>query len=340
VEVDLDPVRTWIGEADRIPVIDEASVALVRERVRAVAAEVGLAEIATASIVNVASELAHNQRMHARSGVVVVRAGQRGEQRGVEVVAADRGQGIADPARALEGKLSRKDRSLGVGLAAVFELADEVDIDVRLGEGMCVWARKFDASAPRRPRVGIFGRPYPGEAHCGDDAAFARSAGGILVGVADGLGHGDPARDASARAVLVLSERPDAAPELVLAECDRRLAQTRGAVMTIARLETGGGISVAGVGNVAAHVYGPGSSWRFGGSSFVLGSPGGARRTAVEHHALAPRDVLVVFSDGIRSKIDLTDELDLLREHPVVVAQRVVERFGRNDDDVLVVVVG
>jgi hypothetical protein len=48
----------------------------------------------------------------------------------------------------------------------------------------------------------------------------------------------------------------------------------------------------------------------------------------------------VLFSDGVRSRVDLAGELDLLREHPVVVAQRVVERFGRPDDDVLVLVVG
>jgi N-acetylglucosamine kinase-like BadF-type ATPase len=110
--------------------------------------------------------------------------------------------------------------------------------------------------------------------------------------------------------------------------------------MASARLEASGDMTVAGVGNVGAHVYGPEASWRFGGSSYVLGSPGGARRIAVEHRHVDVRDVLVLFSDGIRSKLDLTGELDLLREHPAVIAQRVVERFARDDDDVLVMVVG
>jgi len=339
VEGDLDPVATWIGAAEGIPVIDEASVALVRERVRSEAARVGLGEIPAAALVNVASELAHNQRLHARSGVVVVRAVQRGQQGGLEVVAADRGVGVADVARALEGRPS-KAGSLGVGLAAVLELADEVDIDVRLGEGTCVWARKFDGPAPRRPRVGAFGRRFPGEHYSGDDAAFVRSGDALLVAVADGLGHGEPARQASVRAARLVAANRDGSPKELLAACDRELARTRGAVMASARLEGSGDMVVAGVGNVGAHVYGPGSSWRFGGSSYVLGSPGGARRIAVEHHRLEARDVLVLFSDGIRSKLDLTGELDLLREHPVVIAQRIVERFARDDDDVLVMVVG
>lgn len=339
VAVDVDPRTTWLGDAEGIPVLDEASVALVRERVRAEAMRIGLGEIPTASLVNVASELAHNQRMHARSGVVVVRAVQRGDQRGLEVVAADRGGGIADVARALEGRPSGTG-SLGIGLAAVLELADEVDIDVRLGEGTCVWARKFDAAAPRRPRVGAFGRSFPGEPCSGDDAAFVRGSDWLLVGVVDGLGHGEPARQASVQAARVVAADGDTAPGQVLAECDRRLMRTRGAVMAAARLDEAGEMSVAGVGNVGAHVYGPGPSWRFGGSSYVLGSPGGARRVAVESHRLLAREILVLFTDGIRSKLDLTGELDLLREHPAIIAQRIVERFARDDDDVLVMVVG
>jgi len=339
LDVSLDPLATWMGEVQGIPVIDEASVAVVRERVREEAARIGLGDAPAAALVNVASELAHNQRVHARSGVVVVRPVQRGEQRGLEVVAADRGGGITDVARALEGRPSRAG-SLGVGLAAVLELADEVDMDVRLGEGTCVWARKFEGLAPRRPRVGVFGRCFPGERHSGDDAGFVRSGDALLVGVVDGLGHGEPARQASVRAARLVASRAGATPEGLLAECDRLLARTRGAVMASARLNATGDMSVAGVGNVGAHVYGPGPSWRFGGSSYVLGSPGGARRIAVEHHRVETRDVLVLFSDGIRSKLDLTGQLDLLREPPVVIAQRIVERFGRDDDDVLVMVVG
>jgi hypothetical protein len=73
----------------------------------------------------------------------------------------------------------------------------------------------------------------------------------------------------------------------------------------------------------------------------VLGT-NGARppRIAREAHRLDERDVLVLFTDGIRSRFVLEDDLDLVREHPIVIAQRVVERFSREDDDVLVMVVG
>ena len=111
---------------------------MLRDRVREHAARVELPEVPAAALVNVASELAHNQLSHAVRGFVEVRETLRGGDRGIEVIAADAGRGIADPARALEGRGS-SGSSLGVGLAAVLELADEVDIDVRLGEGTRTW---------------------------------------------------------------------------------------------------------------------------------------------------------------------------------------------------------
>jgi anti-sigma regulatory factor (Ser/Thr protein kinase) len=339
VEVDLDLLATWIGDAEATPVIDEASVALVRERTREQAARAALGEVQAGAIVTAASELAHNQLRHAGGGVVVVREARCGEELGVEVVAADNGPGIADVEGALAGRQAHAG-SLGAGLSGVFALADEVDLDVRLLEGTCVWARKFRTPpAVRRPRVGVCGRPFPGERLSGDDAAFVRERDVLAFCVVDGLGHGEPARQASARAARLLLERPGAAPDALLRACDPVLARTRGAVMTAGRLD-GGGVALAGVGNVSARAFGASSGWRFGGSSFFLGSGHPVLRIQVERHPLAALDVMTLFTDGIRSSVDLGGEHDLLREHPIVVAQQVVARHGRGDDDILVMVIG
>jgi anti-sigma regulatory factor (Ser/Thr protein kinase) len=335
----LSTVGRWVVEADAIPIFDEASVSLVRERVRQHAAGVALPDVRAAALVNVASELAHNQRLHARGGFVVVREVVWGGERGLEVVAADRGPGIADVAGALEGK-GRAVGSLGVGLAAVLELADEVDVDVRLGEGTCIWARKFARADTRRRQVGVYGRACGGESTSGDDAGFARAAGALVVGVADGLGHGEAAREASERARNLLLAHPELEPEQLLARCDAELARTRGAVMAVARIdESAGEIALASVGNITAQLVGPAGSRHFGGSSFFLGAPGGVRKLTTERRVMQPRDALVLFSDGLSSRAALSEDPALLREHPVVVAQRALERFGRLNDDATVLVV-
>lgn len=336
----LSPFDAWIhGGDDAVSVIDAASVALVRERVREESARVGLDRVPTASIVNAASELAQNQLVHARGRrAVLVRAITRDGHKGVEVIAADEGDGIVDVARALDAH-PKSHGSLGVGLAAASELADELDFDVRLGEGTCVRARKFDSYATRCRRVGVYGRPYPGERTCGDDASFERAESGLTFTVADGLGHGALAREASSLAVGLVPKSLDRTLDGLLEDAHRALQDSRGAVMVAGRLRPDE-VDLAGIGNITAHVYGPRKARRFAGTSFVVGSRGDARRPTRESIALDPRDVVVVHSDGIRSGLDLSEELELLREHPIVVAQRVVERFARPDDDVLVMVIG
>jgi anti-sigma regulatory factor (Ser/Thr protein kinase) len=330
----------WLGGADALATLDEASVSAARELVRAEGARIGLPAAPIARLVNVASELAHNQLAHARGGQIAVRPVVCAGVQGLEVVAADRGEGIADPARALAGRPSRPG-SLGVGLAAVCELADEVDFDIRLGEGMCVFARVFAHASTRGLEVGILGRPCGGESISGDDAAVAREGSRLLLGVADGLGHGPLAREASAGAARVLRESPGAPPDAVLGACHRALAQTRGAVMAVCAIEeTTRDLTIASVGNVSAHVYGLGPSRRFDGSSFVLGDAGRApRRIATERRLLSRPDLLVLFTDGVSSRTNLDGDRDLLRQHPILIAQQVLERFGGSHDDALVLVV-
>jgi hypothetical protein len=118
------------------------------------------------------------------------------------------------------------------------------------------------------------------------------------------------------------------------------LARTRGAVMTVARVHDEGDVALAGVGNVAAHSFGFGSRWRFGGSSSFLGDAMVRHRAASEARQLGPHDVLVLCSDGLRSRVDLPADPGLIREHPAVVAQQVLEQFARSEDDALVLVVG
>jgi anti-sigma regulatory factor (Ser/Thr protein kinase) len=339
VEDLLSPFDTWLGDGEAIPVIDVASVALVREKVREVAARVGLDGVQAASLVNVASELAQNQLVHARGRrAVVVRAVGREGEEGVEVVAADEGDGIVDVAGALEAHPKGRG-SLGVGLAAASELADELDFDVRCGEGTCIRARKFRSYTTRSRRVGVYGRPYPGERVSGDDAAFARGTGGLLFTVADGLGHGELARQASSPAASLVPKNVEASLEGLLSDAHVALQESRGAVMIAGRAGQDR-VELAGIGNVMARVYGLQGTRRFTGTSFVVGARGEHRPPARESVQLEPRDVLVVCSDGIRSGLDLTGQHELLREHPIVVAQRIVERFGRPDDDATVMVIG
>jgi anti-sigma regulatory factor (Ser/Thr protein kinase) len=344
----MEPILSdvWLDTSDPIVVVDEASVAVVRERVRHEGAGLGLPAEIVGALVNVASELGHNQLAHARSGEIGVRPIRRGGTPGIEIVAADGGPGIAAPTEAVRGTPRDAPRegtaaraSLGIGLSAVLELSDEVDVDTRVGEGTCVWARKFAQPVARRRQVGIYGRPCPGETVSGDDGGFVRTDDDLLIGIADGLGHGPPAREASRPAIATLRAGTLWAVDRILTECHDALHETRGVVMAAARIrESNEAVDVACIGNVSVHVYGPGKARRASGPSFILGARGRRPKVVVEEQSLASRDVLVLFTDGLSSHVDLDGELDLLREHPIVIAHQLVERFQRDNDDVLVLV--
>ena len=330
-------LERWLEGLDAIPVIDEASVSLVRQEVRRRGPAAGLDAHAIESLAAAASELGHNHLRHAARGHFALRAIDRGGVPGLEVIAADAGPGIADPARALGGE-ARASGSLGVGLSAAHRLSQEMDLDVRAGEGTCVRLRRFATPVTRR-EVAILSRRCEGESICGDDALVIETSGGLLLAVADGLGHGEPARLASAAAMDVIRAAPARSPAELLVACGPALRSTRGAVAAIARIDPAGtAFSIAGAGNVTGLVYGPGSVQRTMGNAHVLGSPHRVPRFDEQRFALDPHRTIVLFSDGLSARSDLADEPDSLRRPPIAVAQRLIERFGRRDDDCMVLV--
>ncbi len=333
-------IELWLGSTDDVlRILDEASISLARQRAREVAAEVGLSLEDGELLAVIASELGHNQLRHGGDGRIAVRPIARGTHVGVEISAADRGPGITDPKTALAAA-PRATGSLGFGLASVARLADEVDIDTRLGEGTCVRARKLSPGAPAHPQVGVFGRPVKGEPRSGDHALVRRTGSSVTVGLCDGLGHGPSAREAADLALSTFDGHAERSPVEVLEACQHALVGTRGAVMAVARVDTERrDVEVATVGNIVTEVVGPREARRFGGVSHVLGAPRRGLRLSGETRPLGAGELLVLFSDGVSSRATIRDDLALLRQHPVVIAQELLLRFGREHDDALVAVV-
>ena len=331
-------IDEWVGAEDSIPVLDEASLSLVRARARDVAAAQRLSPVEAERLTTIASELGRNQLRHARRGQIAARAISRGEHAGVEIIAADEGDGIVDPTRALEGR-PRIEGSLGFGLASVRALAYETDIDIRLREGTCIRARVFHGEPPKRREVGIYGRPYRDEPRSGDHGCAYRDDERLVLGVCDGLGHGAPARSAAGEAMRTFMHHRAASPMAILEAAHRALGPTRGAVMAVLALrQQESSLELASVGNVTVELVQPRECRRFGGTSFVLGSTQRGWRAQANQSAVEKDEALVLFTDGISSRASIEGDFTLLREHPVVIAHQLVERFGRDDDDVLVLV--
>ncbi len=339
--MDARLIKRWLGGLDSLRMIDEASTSLARELVRQEGAALSMPRDPVEALATVASELAWNQLRHARHGQMVVRRISRAGVAGLEVIADDRGPGIADPTAALcESGPGNSSGSLGAGLSGSRRLADEMDLDVRWGEGTCVWARKFAAPVDRRREVAVLGRSCEEGPVSGDDGGFVRAYDGLLLGVADGLGHGEPAREAADRAIATLYEHPALPTGDIIETCDRALAGTRGAVMAAARLsEPGGALEVSCAGDTSTAVYGYRQAQRFPCASRVLGHAGQRpHRLPPKRAVLQRHDVLVMFTDGLLSRAQLSDDRALRAQHPLVIAHHLLRQFLRGYDDALVLV--
>jgi len=101
--------------------------------------------------------------------------------------------------------------------------------------------------------AGVFVRPMPGEAVAGDACLVEAWARGVIVAVADGLGHGPAAAKAAVAFLDCVRAGREEPLGTVFASAHEALRRTRGAVAVIARFdEAGEKVEIAGVGNVTA----------------------------------------------------------------------------------------
>jgi anti-sigma regulatory factor (Ser/Thr protein kinase) len=337
-------VDRWLAGATPLHVVDEAGIAVAREAAREAGARAAFDVTGRERLAMIASELGHNVRRHAGRGSMLIRDVTRAGIAGVEIIAADRGTGIADPTKAFAGVPSSGGHGgngggLGVGLSAVLRQADEVDVEVRWGEGTCVRARAFSAPVTKS-EVAIISRSHPDDPVCGDDATLVRSDRDLLVSVVDGLGHGPQAREAAVRAIATLHDNAHLPLPELLARCDTELLGTRGAVMAVARIDLGAAtVEHAAVGNTTSRMHETdGTARPLLSTAGTLGVSRPTRRLTAERVGFAASRVLTMVSDGIVTRLDLTGEPGLMRRHPVMIAHHVMSKFARGSDDAIVLV--
>ncbi len=192
-----------------IPVRTDGDVGHVRREVRRIALGTGLNDQAVAEAATAATELATNLVRHRTvDGEITVSDCNSDITVGIEISSRDRGPGIADLQAALNDHWSSQG-STGCGLGAVRRLMDEFEIrscvangqtgDETLDVGTSITVRKWTRRDCTTARFvySANSRPYIGEKSNGDGYFVYEDQAGLLVAVADGLGHGPEAARAS-----------------------------------------------------------------------------------------------------------------------------------------------
>ena len=333
-------------ESYAVRIGDESGVGAARREAARIGRAVGLDVQTAGRLAIVATELGENVWKHAGGGELVLRA----LDGGVELLALDKGPGMADVGRAMGDGYSTKGTA-GTGLGAVRRQSQLLDIYTRVGAGTAVLARVMSAAAatsggagraaaPSRVTVGGVCLPKPGEEVPGDSWTVARAAGRTVVLVADGLGHGPDAAVAARAATRLVADCVRRPPAELLARAHEAMRGTRGAAVAVAAVdEDAGELVFAGIGNVAAHlVHADGTTM---GLPSSYGTVGGDLRKIQEQRApLAAGDGLLLATDGVRPRWRWSDYPALWRRDPALVAGIVYRDFAAGRDDATVVVAG
>lgn len=120
----------------------EVDIVAARQAGRELAARLGFSTTEQTLIATAISEIARNIVVYAQQGEISLRRIVDGAREGVEVVATDRGPGIADLTLAMRDGFSTKN-SLGLGLPGARRLMDEFAIASEVGHGTTVTMKKW-----------------------------------------------------------------------------------------------------------------------------------------------------------------------------------------------------
>lgn len=326
------PLETRFRNAQQRHVIDDASKVGEARRAAHTLANYELTADFAGKVAIAATELANNLLQHAGGGELLIQSLGDADATVVELLAIDRGKGMANVAQCLADGYSTAGTA-GTGLGAVKRLATDFDIHSTPGEGTIVMAR-FGAALPAH--YGAISVALEGEVDCGDAWCLKTSAEGYALLVVDGLGHGTFAAEAAHVAVNAFSGNPFAAPQDVMVRANALMSKTRGGAAACARV-VGDRISYSGVGNVSGSLVSIGKSQGLMSHNGTLGLH--HRNTRQFEYQRDPGALLVMHSDGVSARWELKNRPDLLHCHPAVIAAVLYRNHARDRDDATVVVV-
>ncbi|GAA0769158.1 SpoIIE family protein phosphatase [Ideonella azotifigens] len=326
-----------------VTVDDHSRIAEVRRAAALLGQTMGLSPelIAQASLVT--SELCTNILKYAERGEVWLSTlAANGTAYGLDIVALDRGPGIANFAAAAKDGFSTGG-SLGIGLGTMRRAAALFDIYTAPGLGTAVLVRlqekKLAAPGDDGFVVGSRMTPIRGEIVSGDSWSCLRFGPSIAVTVVDGLGHGPKAAEAAHAAIETFHRCVrDVGPAQVVQLAHQALLSTRGAVMAVACIDGDAQtLRFAGLGNISAVVHTQGVAVRLSSSDGTVGY--GVQRARESSVAWVPRSTLILNTDGLSSRWSLARHPGLLACHPLLIAAVLHRDFARNTDDATVVVI-
>ncbi|MBC5772827.1 SpoIIE family protein phosphatase [Pontibacter sp. KCTC 32443] len=332
----------------RFLLADRSFANIVKRDITRLAESHGFSPAEVGRINIVVSEMASNLHKHSpQGGELLVKYT---EDNAIEILCLDFGPGMKEPHRMMQDGTSTTGTA-GEGLGAIMRQSHTFDMFSCAGCGTVLLSRiyKGSTSAPKKNvpfEIGALLVPKPNEQFCGDGFAMSIQGRSCEFIALDGLGHGAAAQDASTEAARVFLNNHSLDPVSNLRQIHQAIRKTRGAVGTIVHIDLGlKRMSYCGIGNIAGRLYtidGPGivnaSSKSIIAYNGILGHNIPTTLNS-QQQEWNKSSLLILHSDGIKSRYDLSKYTNLHRHDVSIIAAVLYRDFRRDTDDSLVVVV-
>ncbi|HEX2523403.1 MAG TPA: ATP-binding SpoIIE family protein phosphatase, partial [Terriglobia bacterium] len=246
-------------------VTEASQVSEVRRTVAAAASKAGFTEVEIGKLSLVATEAATNLVKHAVAGEILVRPLAIQGRHAIEILALDKGPGIADIAESLRDGHSTA-ASSGTGMGAMSRLSSLFDLYSMPGGGTALLAQVWSGgdqqeSSSDSLEIGVVCLPKDRQGACGDGWNVSQQGDRSLLLVVDGLGHGPEAALAAQEAIRIFQKSSHLTPAAIVELAHAGLRSTRGAVLGVAEVDGfHQAVKFSGVGNIASAILSPGKS--------------------------------------------------------------------------------
>jgi serine phosphatase RsbU (regulator of sigma subunit) len=167
---------------------------------------------------------------------------------------------------------------------------------------------------------------------CGDAWAVTADQDRATFLLADGLGHGVHAAQASQVATELLLKRPGLQPLALMEAAHDSLRGTRGAAVAVAELQfKSQQLSFVGIGNISACVIDGLSRKQLVSHNGIVGD--NMRKAQQFSLPCSPGSLYLMHSDGINTHWDIDTYPGLYFCHPALIAGILYRDFARGRDD-------
>jgi len=320
---------------------DRSYFSLIKKEIHRMAAEGGIDPIRINELDLIVAEMTSNLFKYSDDGELLVGVFPNGGHPYVELISIDNGPGMINPAKMMQDGISTTN-TLGHGLGSMKRLSDTFELYSQIGWGTIVLSRVYSEPDKAKVKNEIIMRPIvvskPGEKTSGDGFTYKKTEKFLKLMLADGLGHGPEANKAVNEAANAFKVFPDYSPTETIRFIHNAIKKTRGAVLNIVGYDYARNVwTSAGVGNIAARVFGP---VNFKNQMSYNGIVGHNIPNTMNDQEYASEEFnqVMLCSDGIKTRIEMTRYPMMYKYDLTILAAVIYKDHGRRNDDMSVVI--